>query len=601
MATASLDILPDEALLHILLHAQWVDCIAFAEASPRIKTLWDSSSGYAMRCQKLERDGVYISKFLHQDHTPKQTFEAAWPLRRRWHAIRGDGEDNEDDVVIDNNVDNDDLNPDSASLEAGNTAKFRIRVAARFRPLLHHQQGDDASNVTAGSGAEDDENQPAHDERVIVPLHQRLRLIRKHLNCDRATAQRTLWGAQHDPWSNAFVPNPEDTDTTTASQPAAREPLAERQSPSEPKDAAVSTDNKTGMKSSVVPPTNNVTTSADRALDAEPGDEHSRLPTKIRTGVLAVRPEHRDLLICAMGAGLRRFRFDTVFDDKSTQDALYTQVGAPVVSEFLNGISGTVFAFGQTGSVGAWHGVAARAVLEDQLSVPVHNAQDMQQQLLAAERNKRRAATAMNQRSSRAHTLTYLTLVQRFNNRRVRSLLCLADLGGSEQLKKSRATGQQLQEAVQINMGLLALKECIDALKRRRSHIPYMSSRLTSLLQPALMGNSTVTVVITGSLEQRHTSETLNALRFGDVCSRIEGDELEVESDFADDALEALDTEIKHLEERIRTEERWVNKTVVRQDADGEEVFVTSVLEGAEELRERYEQLLATRHDLIGV
>merc|ERR1712146_423899 len=101
--------------------------------------------------------------------------------------------------------------------------------------------------------------------------------------------------------------------------------------------------------------------------------------------------------------------------------------------------------------------------------------------------------------------------------------------------------------------------------------------------------------------EYMGTSETLNALRFGYVCSRIEGDELEVESDFADDALEALDTEIKHLEERIRTEERWVNKTVVRQDADGEEVFVTSVLEGAEELRERYEQLLATRHDLIGV
>ena len=40
----------------------------------------------------------------------------------------------------------------------------------------------------------------------------------------------------------------------------------------------------------------------------------------------------------------------------------------------------------------------------------------------------------------------------------VTSQLCLADLGGSEQLKKSGAEGLQKAEAVQINLGLLALK-----------------------------------------------------------------------------------------------------------------------------------------------
>ena len=34
-----------------------------------------------------------------------------------------------------------------------------------------------------------------------------------------------------------------------------------------------------------------------------------------------------------------------------------------------------------------------------------------------------------------------------------RSQLCLADLGGSEQVKKSGVAGERLQEAVNINLG----------------------------------------------------------------------------------------------------------------------------------------------------
>ena len=41
----------------------------------------------------------------------------------------------------------------------------------------------------------------------------------------------------------------------------------------------------------------------------------------------------------------------------------------------------------------------------------------------------------------------------------VKSTLTLADLGGCEVIKKSMATGERLQEAVQINLGLLALKK----------------------------------------------------------------------------------------------------------------------------------------------
>jgi hypothetical protein len=123
-------------------------------------------------------------------------------------------------------------------------------------------------------------------------------------------------------------------------------------------------------------------------------------------------------------------------------------------------------------------------------------------------------------------------------------------------------------------------------------------------------------------LEQQHTSETLNAMRFGQVCSSIEGGEGSgLDMDVAGGALDALNDELERLQEvccwlaeglgkgrgsdtnclqRIKTEERWVTRTEQRQDLEGVETVVKTELEGAEELRVRYEQLLQTRRELVG-
>lgn len=76
------------------------------------------------------------------------------------------------------------------------------------------------------------------------------------------------------------------------------------------------------------------------------------------------------------------------------------------------------------------------------------------------------------------------------------SKLTFVDLAGSERLKKTLAEGNRMKEGIQINVGLLALGNVINALgdDRRRGathlHIPYRSSKLTRLLQDALGGNS---------------------------------------------------------------------------------------------------------------
>ena len=101
----------------------------------------------------------------------------------------------------------------------------------------------------------------------------------------------------------------------------------------------------------------------------------------------------------------------------------------------------------------------------------------------------------MNERSSRAHSLLLLTVTQQqqqsgVNNNNnsnsggggavtapgepdtaapvVVSQLCLADLGGSEKVKRSGASGERLHEAIFINKGLLALKSVVSTPARSK-------------------------------------------------------------------------------------------------------------------------------------
>lgn len=53
------------------------------------------------------------------------------------------------------------------------------------------------------------------------------------------------------------------------------------------------------------------------------------------------------------------------------------------------------------------------------------------------------------------------------------SKLWMVDLGGSERVLKTGATGQTLDEGRAINLSLSALADVIAALRRKRGHVPY--------------------------------------------------------------------------------------------------------------------------------
>lgn len=76
-------------------------------------------------------------------------------------------------------------------------------------------------------------------------------------------------------------------------------------------------------------------------------------------------------------------------------------------------------------------------------------------------------------------------------------LIYRCDLAGSERIKKTKASGERLQEAQHINSSLLELGNVIQALAEgNRSHVPFRNSTLTRLLQEGLSGNCKTRLVV---------------------------------------------------------------------------------------------------------
>ncbi|NXA15400.1 KIF14 protein, partial [Sapayoa aenigma] len=151
--------------------------------------------------------------------------------------------------------------------------------------------------------------------------------------------------------------------------------------------------------------------------------------------------------------------------------------------------------------------------------------------------NKQRAtaATVMNDKSSRSHSVFTLVMTQtkvEFVNeeqcdRRLTSHINLIDLAGSECCAKAQTTGERLKEGVSINKSLLTLGRVISALSKqyqngKKTFIPYRESVLTWLLKESLGGNSQTTMIATVSPAGSSAEETLSTLRYAkQACSII--------------------------------------------------------------------------------
>ena len=169
----------------------------------------------------------------------------------------------------------------------------------------------------------------------------------------------------------------------------------------------------------------------------------------------------------------------------------------------------------------------------------------------------------------------------------------------------------RMKEAVLINLGLMSLKMCVEALSLGRPHVPYANSKLTVLLSEGLGGDSQTSVVICASQEREHASETLQAIKFGQSCRQISTTAKSGES-FLEDIISDVESEIASCEERIRKNERWqvieekridslaLKDTLEERGLGGIEIRKTTTLVGAEDDRKLLHVLLRKRANLMG-
>ncbi|KAL9845966.1 kinesin-like protein KIF14 isoform 1-T2 [Geothlypis trichas] len=165
----------------------------------------------------------------------------------------------------------------------------------------------------------------------------------------------------------------------------------------------------------------------------------------------------------------------------------------------------------------------------------VRSYSDVQSWLELGNKQRATAATVMNDKSSRSHSVFTLVMTQtkvEFVNEeqcdhRLTSHINLIDLAGSECCTKAQTTGERLKEGVSINKSLLTLGRVISALSKqsqngKKTFIPYRESVLTWLLKESLGGNSQTTMIATVSPAASSTEETLSTLRYAkQACSII--------------------------------------------------------------------------------
>ncbi|KAL7700678.1 kinesin [Lotmaria passim] len=165
-----------------------------------------------------------------------------------------------------------------------------------------------------------------------------------------------------------------------------------------------------------------------------------------------------------------------------------------------------------------------------QKTVLVKSYKDVLALLNKAEPLRTFAATNIHDHSSRAHTLFMLEVQTHFDAPDLAprcAKILLADLAGCERIKLAGTEeGLAFEQARNINLSLLALGSCIEAVASRGRNssrpIPeFRNSTLTKLLKDYIGGNSISTMMVTISPSEHDANLSVQTLRFADRAKQI--------------------------------------------------------------------------------
>ncbi|PUZ77891.1 hypothetical protein GQ55_1G409300 [Panicum hallii var. hallii] len=177
--------------------------------------------------------------------------------------------------------------------------------------------------------------------------------------------------------------------------------------------------------------------------------------------------------------------------------------------------------------------------------------------IAAGEEHRHVGSTNFNLLSSRSHTIFTLTIESspcgeaNEGEAVTFSQLNLIDLAGSES-SRAETTGLRRKEGSYINKSLLTLGTVISKLTDgKATHIPYRDSKLTRLLQSSLSGQGRVSLICTVTPASSNSEETHNTLKFAHRAKRIEIQASQNKIIDEKSLIKKYQTEIRRLKEEL--------------------------------------------------
>ena len=165
----------------------------------------------------------------------------------------------------------------------------------------------------------------------------------------------------------------------------------------------------------------------------------------------------------------------------------------------------------------------------------VRSVDEARQVLRYGARHRQVAETMSNDVSSRSHSVFNIKLVPNrgadtdpTDPSQVFSKLAIVDLAGSERALKTRATGERLKEASNINVSLMNLGRCLEALRwnqlnpNKVAHVvPFRHSKLTRIFQDHFLTGSRMLMIVAVNPHPGDFDEARQALQYGAIAKEI--------------------------------------------------------------------------------
>ncbi|KAI9690734.1 MAG: hypothetical protein M1820_009865 [Bogoriella megaspora] len=294
------------------------------------------------------------------------------------------------------------------------------------------------------------------------------------------------------------------------------------------------------------------------------------------------------------------FQFNSVYDQESTQQAIFDDEVSPTVKHLFNGFDVTIFAYGVTGT-GKTHtmrggkSLAERGVIPRLLSSiyrrsrkiekdssgettvhvvmsyyeiyndkvfdlfeapekrtqaglpirdnngktvvvglterPCTTLKEFEQLYDQANVNRSTSATKLNAHSSRSHAILCVKVSQTTGDQTTVSTASAIDLAGSEDNRRTENGKERLVESASINKSLFVLAQCVEAISKKQSRIPYRESKMTRILSLGQNNGLTIMILNLAPVRSYHL-DTLSSLNFANRTKKIEINEIENEPIF---------------------------------------------------------------------